>query len=354
MKPLCIPILLASVVALCAAARADTDPDRGLLLDGVVAVVGGEVITRSELGEALAYRATLLKARQKAGLSKEEVDTQFRALQEEIRDNLVENRLILLAAREDGMSAEDEVRKRLEKLKAGLGNDPDKLKAYVAQQGFASVEEFESQMKDEYLRQRVVFTQVRPKAEVGAKDIEEAFKSRYAGSKAVEAGCQGAYVRVFSLEQARFQMPRDATVVTLIDTYAGAYGCYLDLKKGTFPLAEAETRCNAGGAAPGLGSLGDIDETKSFEKSFQQAFDSLVAAPEQRYSEPFMLNDGIWILHVASEHRECVADQAEIARLKERLGARLEDEKFERALSWWVKQLRGRYRVELIPLDAGR
>jgi len=345
-----LAVSLAALAAVSQAAAQSEKSDRGLLMDSVIAVVGGEVVTRSELGDAMTYRATLLKAREKAGLSREEVEKEFAVMQVEIRDNLVENKLIVLAGREDGQSAQDEVKRRMEKLKNGLGSDPEKLKAYAAQQGFASYEEFEHQMEEEYLRQRVVFTQVRPKAEVSEKELDEAYRNRYAGKPAQEAGCDGAWVRVFSLEQVRFPLASGTTVGGLVETYAAAYRCYGELAKGTFGMADAAGSCLAPAGVPFHGSLGDIDETKSFEKPFQQAFDGLTQGRDDKFSEPFVLNDGVWILHVSAEHRECFTDEAELSRLKDRLRGKLEEEKFERALKWWLRQLRGHYRVELMPL----
>lgn len=345
-------ILVVAVLTLVAVAAPlfAEESDRGTLLDGIIAVVGDEVITRSELADAMAFRASLLKAKQKAGLAGEEVAGRFDELQEEIRSNLVDNKLILQAARDEGMEAGEEVTKRIEKLKERMP-DKDQLANFLASQGFDSLADYEARMKEEMLRQRVVFTKVRPKAEVTQKELEAEFQKRYGGKAAEEAGCKGAYVRVFALEQVRFPLANATTVGGLIATYSTAYACYLGLLSGDIGPEEVGGRCGDETLVAHHGSLGDVDETKSFEASFQAAFESLIAADsEDKLSEPFILNDGIWILMVTGQRRECFTDLSELSRLKDRVKARLEDEKFERVLNWWLKQLRGKYRVDLKPL----
>lgn len=344
------PAFAALALLVAAAPLFAEEPDRGTLFDGIIAVVGDEVITRSELAEAMAFRASLLKAKQKAGLAEEEVAGRFDELQVEIRANLVDNKLILQAAREEGMEAGEEVTKRIEKLKERMP-DKEKLANFLASQGFDSLADYEDRMKEEMLRQRVVFTKVRPKAEVTQKELETEFQKRYGGDAAQAAGCQGAYVRVFTLEQVRFPLTNATTVGGLISTYSTAYACYLGLLSGDVAPEEVTDRCAGDSLVAQHGSLGDIDETKSFEASFQAAFESLIATDaEDKLSEPFILNDGIWILLVTGQRRECFTDLSELSRLKDRVKARLEDEKFEKVLNWWLKQLRGKYRVDLKPL----
>jgi len=342
---LAVAALLATVVPLMA-----EEPERGTLVDGIVAVVGDQVITRSELADAMAFKASLLKAKQKAGLAGEEVANRFEELQVEIRSNLVDNKLILQAANDEGMSAGEEVTKRLEKLKERMP-DKEELERFLGSQGFDSLADYEARMKEEMLRQRIVFTQVRPKAEVTQKELETEFQKRYGGKAAREAGCEGAYVRVFALEQVRFPLAPNTTVGGLISTYSTAYACYLGLLSGDIAPEEVGVRCVVENLVPQHGSLGEIDETKSFEQSFQAAFEDLIAADaEDKLSEPFILNDGIWVLMVTGQRRECFTDLTELSRLKDRVKARLEDEKFEKVLNWWLKQLRGKYRVDLKPL----
>jgi hypothetical protein len=338
-------VLLALQLALPAVAQ--EAKDRGELLDGIIATVGDQVVTRSELAQAIAFPAALLKAKAEAGMPDAEVSEAFAALQQETRDNLVNNQLILMAAKAEGVSMADEVRRRMQKLRSGFQNDRARLEEFLAAQGFSSIEEYERQMEEELLRQRMVFGHVRPRAELSDKELEAGFVERYAGKKAQEKQCEGALIRYHEVEQLHFPTPANISMKDAMSAYAGAYRCYLQLRAGTIAMGQAPAICVAAETAPTYGTLGEVDETKSFERSFQEAFDGLAADPTAHFSEPFISKDGIRILRTVSSREGCVTDTEEIGHLKDRVRARLEDEKFEKLLEWWLQELRGKFRVEV-------
>jgi len=323
------------------------EKDLGMHLDGIIAVVGDEVVTRSELSDAMAYGAALLQARKEAGAASDEVEAEFRSLQEETRDNLVDNRLILLAARQEGMNVDEEVRRRIDKLKKGFAEQPEKLKRFLGAQGFGSVEEYERQMRDELLRQRVVFSFVRPKSEVTRKELEAAFDERHGGEVAKRAACAGALITYYALEQVMLSLPEDASYGDVMSAYTAAWKCRMSLISGTATTDSVPDACAWSGGRPVAGALGDVDETSSFDPAFQQAFDDLKTKPASTWSDPFIIKDGVRILLSTGSSTRCIEDSADIERLKDRLKARLEDEKFRRVLEWWLEELRGKYRVDI-------
>ncbi len=328
------------------------DTDRGELVDGVVAVIGSKVVSRTDLANAMAYQATLLAAKKQAGLSEEDAEKEFARLQLEVRDNLVDNTLILLAAEEGGMSVSDHVEKQISKVKEAFAENPEQLQQFLASRGYRSIEDYKKGLREELLRQRIVMMKVRPRSEVTLEEVQEEFEKRYQGKPAAAEGCDGALVPVYYLEQMFFPLPKEVSINGLIDTYVRAYKCYLGLKAGKFAPPDVPTACADGGAAPGYGAIGDVDETKSFEKSFQDAFDGLASNTKEELSEPFIGKDGVRILRIATRRKECYTDKSEITRLVTRLKGKLEDRKFEKAMQFWLKELRGRYRVDVKPLDS--
>lgn len=341
--------MLAILVFLAAGVLAQERPagpgeELGVLLDGVVAIVGDEVVTRSELSDAMVYKAALLQARREAGLSAREVEREFVKLEEEIRDNLVDNKLILLAAKEEGINVDDEVRRRIEKLKNSFGGDTEKMNKYLAMQGFNSLDDYQHQMTEELLRQRVVFSFVRPKSEVSRKELEGSYQERY--GRGAE-GCAGAAVKHYALEQVMFPLGEDASYKEVIASYTAAWKCRARLTDETLDAAAVEEQCAWNGHKPQAGSLGNVDETASFDPAFQAAFDELKSKPAGSWSEPFIMKDGVRLLLISGFSFVCVEDPEEIQRLKDRLKARLEEEKFRRVLKWWLQELRSKYRVDL-------
>jgi hypothetical protein len=320
---------------------------RGELLDGIIAVVGDHVVTRSELAQALAYPAALLKAKTAAGLPSDEVEKEFLNLQSETRDNLVNNQLILMSAKAEGMSVAEEVRRRMDKLREGFQGDQARLETFLKGQGFGSADEYETQMEEELLRQRLIFGRVRPRAELSDDDLAKAFAERYTGKEVDGAACAGAAIRHHELEQLHFAVATTVSVGEVMAAFEGAYRCVLALRSGSTTLLDSPTVCRAGGVAPEAGSLGEVDETMSFDPAFQQAFDALVNEPAGSYSDPFIIKDGIRILRVVSSRTGCVEDESQVRDLKDRVRARLEDEKFAKVLKWFLQELRGQFRVEL-------
>jgi len=327
--------------------RAEEKSQMGELLDGIVAIVGDHVITRSELSEALAYPASILKAKAEAGMPADLAEAEFKGLQRETLNNLVNNRLILLAAAADGVSSLAEVRRRMEKLKAGFGQDKARLEQFLRSQGFESIEDYEDQMTEELTRQRMIYGQVRPRAEITARELEAAFEERYGGERASKKECKGAVITYFTLEQIWYPMAETSSYQEVVRVYAAAYKCYLALKAGEAEASQAATQCAGEDFTPSFGQLGEVDETKSFEQKFQAAFESLMTPPQRSYSEPFIIKDGIRILKVASRREGCIDDATEITRLKDRIRGLVEEEKFDKVLKWWLQELRGKFRVEI-------
>jgi hypothetical protein len=320
----------------------------GGLLDGIIAVVGDQVVTRSEMAQAIAFPAALLKAKAAAGMEDAEVTRRFEALQAETRDNLVDNQLILMAARAEGMTVTDEVQRRMAKLRSGFQNDRARLESFLKTQGFASEAEYERQMEEELLRQRMIFGRIRPRAELSDEDLDKAFAKKYQGQTVDNEACAGARIRYHTLEQLHFPVAEEVSMADVIRAFEGAYRCVIDLRAGSFNMDAAASVCRAGAVAPAFGSLGEVDETMSFDPAFQEAFDNLVDLPAGSYSDPFIIKDGIRILRVVDSRTGCVEEGTQ--ELKDRVRARLEDEKFEKVLKWFLQELRGQFRVELKPL----
>lgn len=338
---------IASGLALPSLAQEETESP-GELVDSVVAVVGDRVITRSDMNEAMAYQATVLAARRNAGMPADEVDREFARIQTEVRDNLVDNTLILLEAEEEGMEVDDQVEKQVDRVRQAYADKPEQLAQFLRARGFSSLEDYQQKMKEEMLRQRVVMMRVRSRTEVSEEELETEFAKTYRVAPQGEKACPGAWVPVHALEQVWFPFTQGATIDSVLAAYTQAYRCYMAMSRGEFTPEEAAEKCSQEGSIAQFGQLGEVDETKSFEAAFQQALEQLVDSPSPiGLSEPVIGQDGIRILHRTSTRKECRSDPEEIQRIKLNLKARMEDQRFEKALKFWVKELRGKYRVEL-------
>jgi hypothetical protein len=327
------------------------ETDFGVLLDGVLAVVGNQVVTRSELGREMRAQVLLLEAQRRGGVPVAEVEAEFRKLQATVADNLVDNKLLLLAAIEGKVDVDEKVQKHMKKLREGFASSPEKLVEFLALRGHSSVEEYERNLKEEALRETVVFRQVGPKADLREDELEAEFDRRHRGKRASSLGCSGAVVSYFTLEQLLIPLPEDTTMEELVEAYAVAFACHRKLLSGEATMETAIELCGNEMFKPVFGSIGELNETQSFDKQFQVVFDELTGRPDASLSQPFLVGDGLRVLRKVSSREGCVEDPAEIARLKEQLSAKASDEKFARILKAWLARLRAKYRVDLRPVD---
>ncbi|MBM4356298.1 MAG: hypothetical protein FJ109_21325, partial [Deltaproteobacteria bacterium] len=200
----------------------------GTKIDGVVAIVGEKVVTRSDLVAAMEFQVALLRARQAGGMDADEVQQEFRELQAETRDNLVNNTLILLEAEEEGLSVDDQVDRQAGKLREAMTENPAEVLAFLRARGYGSLDEYVAAMREEVLRQRIVMLRVRARSEVTDEELDAAFARRHghtAGSR-----CKGARLISSSVSQIWFPLLAEASMERVLEIYAQAYRCYKALE----------------------------------------------------------------------------------------------------------------------------
>jgi parvulin-like peptidyl-prolyl isomerase len=332
-----------------AASASGQEPPDGTKIDGVVAIVGDKVVTRSDLAAAMEFQVALLNARQAGGMDANEVQQEFRELQTEIRDNLVNNTLILLEAEEEGLSVDDQVNRQAGKLRQAMAENPAEMSAFLRARGYGSLDEYLTAMREEVLRQRIVMLRVRARSEITDEELEAAFSKRYgptAGSR-----CKGARLISNSVSQIWFPLLAEASMERVLEIYAQAYRCYKALEGGGFAAEDVAQKCSTSELRPDFGSVGELDETHAFEAAFQEAFDQLLESSIARpVSQPVMGQDGVRILMVTDRQEVCVTDADDVARMRTALKVRLEDRKFQKAMKFWLEELRGKYQVQIRPL----
>jgi len=121
------------------------------LIDRIVAVVGGEVITLSELKKSskLARDAPL----------------------EKMLDKLIDEKLIEIAAREQGVEiTDDEVKAAVERHIAQMGLGPDKFKELLKQEGL-TMEQYREKIRAELMKVKFVKNNVRSEVKVSEEDV---------------------------------------------------------------------------------------------------------------------------------------------------------------------------------------
>jgi peptidyl-prolyl cis-trans isomerase SurA len=147
-------------------------------VDGIVAVVGRRIITRSALTRALG----------KHGRSAQMVPTDAErprndaAMLRQVLDTLVENELVLSAARELGMTVNDsEIDAQLDKLKKKNLWDLTELRENVRKMGFAGIREYREHVRTEKVRVKMLRTKLGARLRVTEQQVKQILDVKYKG-----------------------------------------------------------------------------------------------------------------------------------------------------------------------------
>lgn len=154
------------VIAVCGAARAQK------VVEAIVAVVNDDVITLSEYKNHydMLYEAV------KAQVKDQNFTAQFEQAKKTLLDSMITDMLLLQEAKKEGINVDEQLKQALEKIKKdnNLQNDAELIKA-VEQQG-TSFELFQDRMRENLMRQGVMFTEIRRSIVIDDADYVDYYK----------------------------------------------------------------------------------------------------------------------------------------------------------------------------------
>ncbi len=161
-------------------------------VDGIVAVVGKRIITRTALVRALAQH----------GRSQQMVPTEAERprsdddMLRQVLDVLIENELVLSAARELGLTVSDaEIDAELAKLKRKNVWDNQELRENVRRLGFAGVGEYRESIRTEKLRIKMLRTKLGSRLRITEAEVKRVMDVKYKGGT-IEEEVRGRHVLV--------------------------------------------------------------------------------------------------------------------------------------------------------------
>jgi peptidyl-prolyl cis-trans isomerase SurA len=310
---------------------APAQPPEDSLEEAVVAVVGDSVITRFDLSMAMTPEVASMDPLLSASAREEE----FARLQRATLQNLVDNELVLAAARQQSLEVSDlEVDEALGRMIPDASTDTEALDQQARTMGFEGATHLRTHVRKKLLMDRVVMMQVRSKIRIGDLELAREFDKRFPGG------------RFRSLEVAHilFKVSPDDTLEDYRRTWTRASQLQARLAAGelTFEAAAASFSEDSGSAGEG-GVLGFVAEG-TLEPEFEAAVFALKAG---ELSKPVRSGLGIHIIKaLAEEYRPFADDEArEDARL--RLRGVMEEQLFEKAFRRWLDTLRRKVRVDI-------
>jgi peptidyl-prolyl cis-trans isomerase SurA len=143
--PVCL-LILSVVPALYA-----TDP---ALVEEIIAKVNGDIITRSELDRDRKTLEAELRAR---GATGPQLDQQVDERGKDILRERIDGMLLVQKGKELGISVDTEVSKQLAELQVqSKMSDPEKFQAFIREQTGMTFEDYKSEMRNYFMRQRVL------------------------------------------------------------------------------------------------------------------------------------------------------------------------------------------------------
>jgi parvulin-like peptidyl-prolyl isomerase len=290
----------------------------GDLLDGVVAVVNGELVTLGELDQMVE------RAGGTGGLP---TDRQtLAARRREALSQRVRELLVLQQAREMSLDVgDDEVEEHVQRVQKENNFTTAQLEENLRRVGFADLAAYREVVKREMLKSHVVAVKVRSRLKVADSEVDEILRRDYGnGTDEAEIHCFHLMLRVdaFAPDVAH-RAARDRLLEIRKEVESGAI---------TFPDAARKYSDDVTGRDGG--DLGWFT-TGTLEESFEKvAFNLAVNTVSDVVQTPF----GHHLVLVTEKRRKPISAERKAALISE-IRERLYQEKYVGAMATWFEQL---------------
>lgn len=297
-------------------------------VDGIAAVVGDQIIGMGELRRAEGSQA----ASQSFLPTEADRPRSEAALRRQTLDSLVDNALVLRAAKDLGLSVEErEVDAQIEGTKKKNRWSDDDLQEAVGRIGFATVQAYRSHVRNELMRMQMLRYKVGSKMRVAEDDVKRVLAQEHGGGQ-WEDELRGRHILV--------SVPPSASPPEVAQLRAKAWACWDQLSKGGKPWDEVESSCSdERGAGPG----GDIGWQRrwTLEPTFAGKLWSLKKGETSSVIQtPF----GFHIIQLLDRRRAEVKDKE---LLEEYVRRRLSEDQFVRLYRAWIEELRASTHIDV-------
>jgi len=290
-----------------------------VLLDRIMAIVNKEVITWSELYEAMEFEASgELKA-----LNEQERRRVFKESESVFLENMIDMKLQIQEAKKLGISAsEEDVNRAIENIKKKYSMTEEMFREAVKREGL-SIPAYRKKLAEQITISRIVDQEVRSKVLVTEKEIDVYISENKEAAKEIE-GVVLSHIFLNKTEDKK-QVEEKAR-----DLYRRIMSSenFSDIARQYSEDASARS----GGS---IGFIKKADISKEF-------MDVLAKLEVGNISEPFWGSSGMHIIRLDEKIEIKTRED-----LREMIRQRLLDEKFKKAYKDWTKTLRERAYVEI-------
>jgi peptidyl-prolyl cis-trans isomerase SurA len=302
-------------------------PSAGKLFDQVVGVVDGEVITLSDLDDAMPRfgKANILK--EGNPLDKK---IKLRQARKEVLEMLIEERLLQKAAQRFGIKVEDEeIDKAIERMKQARNVSDDQMMRELAAQGF-SVEGYRHFLMEQIRKAKIIEAAIKPQVTMAEEKIREYYQSHTDNYLSPQ-------VRV---SQILIQVPPEATPSDREQAEKKMEMVLESLKKGTAFAELASRYSDDKASAPSGGDLGFFKKGEMVPE-----LEALVFSMKKgEISGVIQSSQGFLILTVTDIREGSIAPFDEV---KEQVMEDYYRQEVNRLYTKWLNDLKNRSKVEV-------
>jgi peptidyl-prolyl cis-trans isomerase SurA len=297
-------------------------------LDGVVAVVNSEPITRHEL--SLAVAPYLDKARSDGPLSSED-----RArLDTEILEGMINDMLVVEEAKRMGLEAKrEQVDAQLSRLKEANGWSDDQLAEALKGHGFGSLSAYRERMERELLKNQVMGIKVASRVKVDEADVERTLARELKDGSITERRASHILIKVEDYAT-------EAQIREAEKKLEALRGRALAGETTFEELARAHSQDGSAASGGDLGWFGKGELDPTFEKVAFQLKKDEVSVPVRT---PF----GVHLVKMVSERNRRITGDGQRETLMRQIRFRIREAELERLYDLWLSELRDAAFIEL-------
>jgi parvulin-like peptidyl-prolyl isomerase len=297
------------------------------VFDHVVGVVDGEIITLSDLDEAMPRfgKGNILK---EGNLLDKEI--KLRQARKEVLEMLIEERLLQKAAKQFGITVEDEeINKAIERIKQTGNVSDDQMMKELAAQGF-SLEGYHHFLTEQIRKAKIIEAAIKPQVPMAEEKIQEYYQSHTDHYLFPE----------LRVSQILIQVPTEPTPTDWEQAKKKVEMVLESLRKGT-PFAEVASRYSDDTAsAPSGGDLGFFKKGELVPGLEAVAF----SLKKGEISGVMQSSQGFLILTVTDIRGGSIAPFDEV---KEQVMGDYYQEEVTRLYAKWLADLKNRSKVEV-------
>jgi len=283
-------------------------PAKSEVVDRIVAVVNGELITLFELNQRVKPYLERFRGKE---LGQKEKETILQ-MKKDVLDKMIEDILIKQRAEEYGIEVTDmEVQNRVRRIKNRNQMTEEKFRQELKRQGM-TMEEFSQKIREDILKHRLISAMVKRKVVVTDEEIKEYYeehKADYSREKKVKLN------------------------LILLPDSVKAEEIFEKIKQGKISFAKAAAEYSVGPQPKEGGDLGYVDWA-SMNADFKEA---LEGKEKGDVTPPFEFKDKTALLKISDFQ---AGETKPLSEVKNEISDQIYKDKFSRQYDEYLSQLR--------------